>query len=266
MSSRAWADLAWPEFKSLPANTVAILPVAAIEQHGPHLPVGVDAAIGAGILARALDLLPAHVPALALPMTSVGISVEHLAYPGTLTVSPEIALALWGDIGASVARAGLRRLLILNSHGGQPQIVEVVCRKLRVEHRMLAVGAMWGRIRPVTAPLPEAELRHGIHAGAVETSLMLHLAPELVRMDRARDFGTGLAPRAAAAPTLGAMPYSTIGWMAQDLHPAGPVGDARLATAEIGAAVLEQAAQAVADLLADMARADLAEWLRDAPE
>ena len=263
MRTRRWAELTWPEFRTLPANTVAILPVAAIEQHGPHLPLSTDAAINAGILDQALALLPESVPALALPMTSIGISVEHRDYPGTLTMSPETALALWGEIGASVARAGVRRLLILNSHGGQPQIVEVVCRRLRIEARMLAVGVMWGRIRPIAAPLPEAELRHGIHAGAVETALMQHLAPDLVLMQHAADFGLGLAPRSLAAPTLAALPYASVGWMAQDFHASGPVGDATLATPAIGEAVLQHAARAVADLVADIAAADLDLWLKD---
>jgi creatinine amidohydrolase len=265
VTARAWADLATTDFASLPENTVAILPIAAIEQHGPHLPLATDAVIGAGVLEAALQLLPASVPALALPMTPVGISVEHQTFPGTLTMLPETALALWVGIGASVARAGIRRLLLLNSHGGQPQIAEVACRRLRIEHRMLAVTAMWGRIREITAPLPQAELRHGIHAGAVETSLMLHLAPQLVRMQHAADFGHGFGPRAGATPTLAGLPYASVGWMAGDLHPAGPAGDARPAAAGIGAEVLDQAARAVADLIADMAAADLGVWLKDTP-
>ena len=265
MRSRRWAELAWPDFRNIPANTVAILPVAAIEQHGPHLPLATHATINAGILDRALALLPESVPALALPLTQVGISVEHEKFPGTLSMSPETALALWTEIGAGVARAGVRRLLILNSHGGQPQIAEVACRRLRIAHGMLAVTAMWGRIRPITAPLPAEEMRHGIHAGAVETSLMLHLAPDLVRMDQAKDFGHGFAPRIAAAPTLANLPYASVGWMAQDLHEEGPAGDARPATAAIGAAVLDQAAQAVADLIAAVAAADLDLWLKDSP-
>jgi creatinine amidohydrolase len=263
MSTRRWADLTWPDFRALPNNTVAILPVAAIEQHGPHLPLSTDEAINRAILDAALALLPESVPALVLPMTSVGISVEHRDFPGTLTMSPETALALWSEIGASVARAGVRRLLILNSHGGQPQIVEVVCRRLRIEQRMLAVGVMWGRIRPIIGPLPDAELRHGIHAGAIETALMLHIAPDLVRMERAGDFGHGFAQHLAETPTLACLPYSAVGWMAQDLHVAGPAGDARPATAAIGGAVLEQAARAVADLVTDIAKADLDLWLRD---
>lgn len=263
--TRRWADLAWPDFAALPANTVAILSVAAIEQHGPHLPVSVDADINAGILDAALALLPDSVPALALPMTQVGISVEHEKFPGTLTMSPETALALWSGIGASVARAGVRRLLILNSHGGQPQIVEVVCRRLRIEQRMLAVGTMWGRIRRAQLDLPEQEMRHGIHAGAVETALMMVLRPAMVRSEKIGDFSSRAITHDTASPTLAGLGYTALGWMAQDLGPTGAVGDARLATAALGRAVLEQSARAVADLIAEMAALDLDAWLRDAP-
>jgi creatinine amidohydrolase len=262
---RRWADLAWPEFAALAPNTVAILPAAAIEQHGPHLPVSVDADINAGILDAALNLLPDSVPALALPMTQVGISVEHQEFPGTLSMSPETALALWSGIGAGVARAGVRRLLILNSHGGQPQIVEVVCRRLRIEHRMLAVGTMWGRIRRPVLDLPEQETRHGIHAGAVETALMMVLRPDSLRVTKIADFTSRAVTHDNAVPTLAGLGYSALGWMAQDLGPTGAVGDARLATPALGRAVLDQSARAVADLITEMAALDLDAWLRDQP-
>lgn len=262
---RRWADLAWPEFAALPANTVAILPVAAIEQHGPHLPVSVDADLNAGILDAALALLPDSVPALALPITQVGISVEHTKFPGTLTMSPKTALALWSEIGVSVARAGVHRLLILNSHGGQPQVVEIVCRRLRIEHRMLAVGTMWGRIRRPVLNLPEHEMRHGIHAGAVETALMMVLRPEAVRAEKIGDFSSRAIAHETVSPALSGLGYAALGWMAQDLGPTGAVGDARLATPDLGRAVLEQSARAVADLVTEMAALDLDAWLRDAP-
>jgi creatinine amidohydrolase len=265
MKTRNWADLAWTDFASLPANTVAILPVGAIEQHGPHLPLSVDADINAGILRAALDLLPSSVPALALPMTSVGISVEHGKFPGSLTMSPETALALWGEIGAAVARAGVRRLLILNSHGGQPQVVEIVCRRMRIKHRMLAVGAMWGRIRPTKVALPATEARHGIHAGLVETALMLALRPDTVRAEKITDATSRAVGLENTAPTLAGLGYAALGWMAQDLGPTGAVGDARGATAELGRALLDDAARAVADLITDMAALDLDTWLRDSP-
>ena len=117
---RNWQDLCWRDFPALPAHTVAVLPVAAIEQHGPHLPVSVDATINAGIPERALQIGAADTTVLALPMQSVGLSVEHIRFPGTLTLSAETLIAVLEEIGRSVRRAGVRRLVFLNSHGGQP--------------------------------------------------------------------------------------------------------------------------------------------------
>lgn len=127
-----WQDLSWTDFQSLPDDAVAILPVAAVEQHGPHLPVSVDATINAGILDRALELLPADATVLALPMQSVGLSVEHVRFPGTLTLSAETLIAVLTEIGRSVARAGVRRLVILNSHGGQPPADQIDNLRLQI--------------------------------------------------------------------------------------------------------------------------------------
>ncbi|MDT8872122.1 creatininase family protein [Komagataeibacter rhaeticus] len=115
---RYWQDMISREFRELPDNTVAVLPVGAIEQHGPHLPVCVDSCINAGLLERALERAPADLPITALPIQAVGKSDEHIAYPGTLTLSANTLLNVLLDLGASVARAGVRRLVLLNSHGG----------------------------------------------------------------------------------------------------------------------------------------------------
>src|SRR6202167_5731069 len=185
---RHWQDLAWTDFRSLPDDAVAVLPVAAVEQHGPHLPVSVDATINAGILSRALQLVAQDATALALPMQSVGLSVEHIRFPGTLTLSAETLIAVLTEVGRSVARAGPRRLVILNSHGGQPQVVDIVCRRLRGDG-MFAVSCMASRLGlPPGITLTREEKAYGIHGGLVETSLMLHLRPDLVRTDRAIDF------------------------------------------------------------------------------
>src|ERR1700722_2609663 len=143
--TRYWQDLTWPDFRSLPDDAVAVVPVAAVEQHGPHLPVSVDATINAGILARALELVPADATVLALPMQSIGLSVEHIRFPGTLTLAPETLIAVLTEIGRSIARAGVRRLVILNSHGGQPQVVDIVCRRLRGDG-MFVVACMASRL------------------------------------------------------------------------------------------------------------------------
>lgn len=265
--TRRWQDLAWTDFAALDPDTVAILPVAAIEQHGPHLPLSVDATINEGLLARTLDRLPPHVPVLELPMQAVGLSVEHVRFPGTLTVPMETLAASWTAIGHGVARAGLRRLLVLNSHGGQPQLVDIVCRRLRIEARMLAVACLWSRLgHPVDPALTPAERRHGIHGGLVETSMMLALRPDLVRMDRARDFRSAWAPQEAAFAILAPEGEVGFGWETQDLNPAGALGNASRATAALGGRLLDHAAGRLAGLLEEVHRLDLSTWLRDAPD
>ncbi len=262
---RHWQDLAWTDFDTLPADTVAVLPVAAIEQHGPHLPVSVDATINAGVLARALERLPADLPVLVLPMQSVGVSVEHVRFPGTLTGSVETQIALWTEIGESVARAGIRKLLILNSHGGQPQVVDIVCRRLRAQARMLAVACMWSRLGlPADVVLDDEEKRHGIHGGLVETSIMLALRPDLVRMESARNFRSAWIAQEAALKILVPEGAVGFGWQTQDLSPAGALGDASRATAELGKRLLDHAAGQLAALLGEVHRLDLNRWLCDA--
>lgn len=266
LPSRYWQDLPWTAFRTLPADTVAVLPVAAVEQHGPHLPVSVDASINAGILARTLEILPPELPVLALPMQSVGCSVEHIRYPGTLTSTPETLIALWTDIGESVARAGVRKLVLLNSHGGQPQIVDIVCRRLRGKAGIFAVGCQWSRLgRAPSLVLTPEEAQHGIHGGLVETAVMLRLQPERVGMEHAQDFRSAWLEKGNAFSTLVPEGAVGFGWETQDLHPAGALGDASAATAEIGDAVVEHAAARLATLLEEVHRFDLSGWLREAP-
>jgi creatinine amidohydrolase len=263
---RLWADLAWTDFAALPADTVAVLPLAATEQHGPHLPVSVDTTLNQGVLGAALDRLPADFPVLVLPTQAVGCSVEHTRFPGTLTGSPETLLALWTEIGLCVARAGVKRLVLLNTHGGNQQIMEILARRLRIEAGLFAVAANPGRMGNPPGLVHPDEDRYGIHAGLVETSLMLALAPELVRMERARDFRSAWAGTANAAPHLAPGSGASIAWQAQDLHPSGAVGDAAAATAEAGATILDFTATRLAALLGEVRRFDIAAWLGNTPE
>jgi creatinine amidohydrolase len=267
--SRRWEDLSWPEFRALDPQTVAILPVAAIEQHGPHLPVSVDSTLNCGILDRALARAPAELPLLALPIQKIGLSAEHIRYPGTLTLQPETVLALWTDIGDSVARAGIRKLVIFNSHGGQPQIMDIVCRRMRSAHRMLAVGVSWFRLRrgvDAEATLPEAERLHGIHGGAVETAMMMHLTPDSVRRELIDDFSSTWLAHEAGHSQLAAEGAIGFGWETQDLNPSGAVGDPRLATPAMGADIVENAARALVTLLTEIHRFDAQAYLRDGPD
>ncbi len=266
LASRFWADLSWPEFRSLPPETVAVLPIAAIEQHGPHLPVSVDTAINGGIVAAMLARLPEEAPVLVLPTQAIGCSVEHVRFPGTLTATPETLIALWTEIGQSVARAGIRRLLLLNSHGGQPQIADIVCRRLRGTSGMFAATCMWGRLgRPDGVELTQEESRHGIHGGLVETSVMLHLCPQLVRMQKARRFRSRWLEHEAEGGRLMPEGITGFGWETQDLNADGALGDAAAATGELGARFVDTAAGHLVRLIQDMGALDLHAWLVEAP-
>lgn len=259
MIARCFADLTWPEVEALdPEATVLVLPVSAIEQHGPHLPLSVDAEINRGIVRHALEIMPPELDASFLPELVYGRSEEHQAFPGTLTIEPGRLAHVWHDIGRSLARAGLRKLVIFNSHGGQPAIVDLAARRLRVERNQLVVQADWWRLAPPATvlpagSLPETELRHGIHAGAVETSMMLFLRPDLVRRDRFEDFRSASADWAEAHRHLNALGATPFAWMTQDLHPSGACGDPRLASAELGRLLVTAAAEALVRLLQETA-------------
>jgi creatinine amidohydrolase len=269
LPTRHWQDLPWTDFPRLPEDTVAILPVASIEQHGPHLPVSVDSTLNEGILARTLELLPAELPVLILPIQKIGLSVEHIRFPGTLTLQPETVLAMWTDIGNSVARAGVRKLVIFNSHGGQPQVVDIVCRRLRIEHRMFALAVSWFKLagrKDAEGSLPLAERVHGIHGGAVETAMMMHLRPDLVRSEAIADFSSRWLQREAEFEQLVPEGAVAFGWETQDLHPSGAVGDARLGNPAMGAEIVDNAAQAFASLLQEVHRFDAQRFLQDGPD
>ena len=255
MPARSWLDLTWQDFASRDmSRTIAILPVAAVEQHGPHLPVGVDTMIGQGYLDRVMGLVPADLDVLVLPIQTLGKSNEHLRFPGTLTLSAETAIRAWTEIGESVHRAGCRKLVFVNSHGGNVAVIDIVARDLRVRLDMLVVAAAWHKLGYPDGLYDADEMRHGIHAGDVETSLMLAFRPDTVRMDKAENF----VPRTVAMERdlkhLRAIQPTGFGWMAQDLNPKGAMGDAASATAEKGAASADFGAAAFVDLLRDVDR------------
>ena len=260
LPSRFWADLSTRDFTRLRASgqarqTVAVLPVAAIEQHGPHLPLSVDATLLQGVMDAALPLLPAALPVLFLPPQVVGLSPEHIRFPGTLTLSPATVIALWTEIGECVARAGVKKLLLFNGHGGQVSVMDIVARELRTRSHLLVYSASW-----FSLPLPDAvagqfsgeEHRFGIHAGEIETSMMLHLAPATVNMEHARDFRSTSQDRAERYAILGNGKSAKLGWQMQDYHVAGAVGNAAAATADKGRAVVDAAAQQLVRLLQEL--------------
>ena len=250
MTSLHWEHLTTAQFAARDfARTVVVLPVAATEQHGPHLPVSTDAAIGEAIVRKAVELLPPDADVLILPMQRVGKSDEHLAFPGTLTLSLDTLCALWRDLARSVARAGARRIILFNSHGGQSALVDIVCRDIRVELGMLAVGSSWFRIADLGDLFSASEIEHGIHGGDVETSMMLAIDPAHVDFSRAEDFVPLTVAIQQSGGLLTAEGRVGFGWQAQDLHPAGVCGDAANATADKGRAVIDRAAEGLVRLI-----------------
>jgi creatinine amidohydrolase len=265
LPTRYWQDLPWPAFRSLPANTVAVLPVASIEQHGPHLPVSVDTTINQGVVGRTLQVIPAELPVLVLPTQCVANSVEHLRFPGTVTTSPETLLALVTDIGASVARAGVKRLVIVNSHGGNVSVLDIAARRLRIQCNIFCVNAMWARMGKPESQRDPVESTYGIHAGRDETAVLLALRPDLVKMENARNFVSRWQGAANVAPRVGPTGGAPLAWQAQDLNPAGAVGDASAATAAQGEEILDFAAAKMSELWQQVAAFDVDAWLSNEP-
>lgn len=259
LPTRFWAEMKWPDFAAADmSKVIAVLPVAAIEQHGPHLPVGVDTFINEGYLKRAVERVPADIPALFLPVQAIGKSNEHIQYPGTLTYSMETVTRAWTEIGESVARTGCRKLIFMNSHGGNVPVLAAVVRELRVRCNMLAVHAGWSALGYPEGLYSPRERAHGIHGGDAETSLMLAFRPETVKMSEARDFVSSAVGIEQEFRKLRVTQPVGIGWMANDLHELGAAGEAHLAKAEKGDATADFGVEAFIALLRDVQAFDLA--------
>lgn len=258
MRSGYWQELTTRDFEHFDVErTIAVFPVAAIEQHGPHLPLATDALINAGIVRSALPRLPDDLIAVFLPPFDYGTSAEHSDFAGTLSVEPTVLLEAWKSLLKGVAATGIRKLVILNSHGGQKQLVDLLALHLRVAHHMLAVRCNYFAFGAPKGLFPTEEWSTGIHGGEVETSLLLHLKPELVHTGRLHNFesiGIALAERNS---WLGVEKPIGFGWKAEDLNPAGVVGNAAAADAERGAAYLEHIGRSLAELIAEVAATPL---------
>ena len=257
---RFWADLTTTDLVALDrSRIIAVLPVAATEQHGPHLPLSVDTDLVDGVVNACLPHLASDAPVLFLPTQTVGLSPEHARFAGTLTLKPETVIRLWTDIGESVAASGVKKLVLLNAHGGQVSVMDIVARDLRARLGMLVYSVSWFNLpltdaqgRDVNALFSAQEHRFGVHAGDVETSMMLALRPERVLMDRAQDFRSTSQDRAERFPILGNGKSAKLGWQMQDYNPHGAAGNAAAATADKGQALLDASGRALAQLLSEI--------------
>ncbi len=267
LPKRDWTEMTWQDIAEAGAATarwIAVLPLAAVEQHGPHLPLGVDTFIAEAYLARVRKFLPEELPVTFLPVQRIGVSVEHLAYPGTLSLSATTAIAAWAELGEGLARAGLRKLILVTSHGGNVAAMELVARDLRSRFHMLAVSVGWHRFGYPENTFSGEEKKHGIHGGDIETSLMLAAMPETVRTEQAPKATPATVDMAREFKWLGAYRPAGFAWMTQDLHATGAIGDATLATAAKGEAALARGAEAFVELLREVDRFDLGR-LHDGP-
>jgi creatinine amidohydrolase len=252
---RFFPYLTWTDIEAMPnkQDVVIVQPVGAVEQHGPHLPLIVDSAICTTVIGRALHQLDESIPAFSLPPLCYGKSNEHWHFPGTVTLSAQTLLMVLQDVGESIYRAGFRKFVLLNAHGGQPQVMEIVARDLHQKYADFMVFPLFVWAVPNCAGelLSARELEFGIHAGDAETSLMLSILPEQVRTERAvAEFPPEL-PQGSALSMEGALPFA---WVTRDLTQSGVLGDATLATAEKGEKLLASLISGWVKVLEDIYR------------
>ncbi len=252
---RYFSYLTWKEIEQMPnkENVVIIQPIGAIEQHGLHLPLAVDSAISLGVLGKALAQLEPNIPAYALPCLYYGKSNEHWGFPGTVSLSATTLLAVIKEMAASIYASGFRKLVLMNSHGGQPQIMEIAARDLHQEHPDFAVFPLFTwRVPHIVGDLLTAqEQEYGIHAGDAETSIMLSLLPEQVKMEQAvREYPQNL-PENSLLDMEGKLPFA---WLTKELSQSGVMGDATVATKEKGDRILQSVAAGWVRVIKDIYR------------
>ncbi len=247
---RNFAYLTWKQVDALPRDTtLLVLPTAAIEQHGQHLPLATDTLINNLLLGKALERLPAEMPVYALPPVCYGKSNEHIGFPGTLSVSAQTFLAVVRDLGASLAAAGFKKLVLYNTHGGNTSLVDVLARDLRAEFG-LRTFSLFGSGGAAFEGLSAQERTYGFHAGEVETAFLLHATPELVhRGEYTSNYIAGVDHPELLKPEGSAANFA---WLTKDIAPSGVMGDPSPATAENGERWANEAAARIAEILVAM--------------
>lgn len=250
-------SLPWPQVHAaaLEAGSTVIWPMGSLEQHGPQLPLGTDALFADRLVEAVLQTLPATLPIWRLPVQTIGFSPEHSGFAGTFSLRAEQLLHLVEGVGAELARCGFHRLVMMNGHGGQIGLLEVAARQLRATHPSLAVLPcfLWRGPKGLADLIPEPERSQGLHAGLAETSLMLHLAPELVGSQRAPDGLHPSSPPPAGWSWEGQAPTA---WLTTDLSRSGVIGDPSNATAELGQQLFEALVNGWTELLQSLLRSD----------
>lgn len=253
MHSRRWSDLSRGQFAGLDrARTILVLPVGAIEQHGPHRPVSVDRDLAETVVERALEHCADDLAVLCLPGFAYGKSNEHEAIPGTISLSVETLLRLLDDIAASLARTGFRRLILLNAHGGNTPVLEIAARDTKIRHGLQVAVCSWYTFNEADRVSDEREHAFGIHGGLIETSAMLAIAPHLVNMGAAADFANAAERWEDQYHYLGMTPgRSRPAWVIEELNSEGAAGNAAGASRTLGEQLLSTAARNFAAFLSE---------------
>lgn len=236
---------------------IAVLPLGATEQHGPHLPFETDTLIAEAVASRLKKHLAGELPATFLPTEPVGYSIEHMDVAGTKSLTFQEAIERWIGIGAKLSELGAKKFVMLNAHGGNSPLLTIVATELRVRHSMLAVATSWTRFGYPADIVTPQEKAIGIHGGLIETSVMLAIRPDLVDMARARDFPSAQSRFEKDFTHLRAYGPHAFGWKMSDLSLAGVAGNATAATADKGERILDHAVAGLADLMRDVAKFDL---------
>jgi creatinine amidohydrolase len=248
---RAVASLTWTEASErITESSILLQPMGSIEQHGPHLPLATDQLIANAVASAVMDELGDRHDLWLLPPLAYTKSNEHKWAPGTVWLSDDTMRSVLDDIGRSVTTLRAKKIVFLNGHGGNSALLQVVCREVHLDH-----GLTTFLLHPYVAadqggPSPAHELGMGVHGGLDETSLMLYLHPELVRMEHA----------ARSVPeSLGHNKHVrfggpvTFGWSSRDLGTSGVIGDPREANAERGKEHFEAALAFLAEAFAEIA-------------
>ncbi|MGO2391674.1 MAG: creatininase family protein [Halomonas sp.] len=232
-------------------DPVAVLVLGAIEQHGTHLPLATDLTIGLGLQAAMLEQLNESLNVICLPPISVGASDEHASFPGTLSLPAPLAIATLEAYGDSLAQTGIRRLVLLNSHGGNKAVMDIAGLTLRRRYAMRVVKATYTRLPPLEGGIDAEELRYGLHGGLLETAMMRHLAPSLVQLDHYQAAPTAAPQGNALVSAEGAAAFA---WLAEDLSAQGVAGDATHASAELGERLVSHYASQLAMVVTETAQ------------
>jgi len=254
-----WTCLTSSELSDLiEKDPLAVLLVGSTEQHGLHLPLGTDSIIGGSVFEKSLDYLPARTCLVKLPDLTIGVSPEHSGFPGTISYPSGLTVPMVVEIGKQIERSGMKRLLIINSHGGNSSALDLAGMNLRAEGDLLVAKVDYFRFsKPKEVVVPQKEWMYGFHGGAVETSMMMHLRPDLVKAEHFDDNNSKLEEMEKDLRMVGRDRAVTLYWMAHDLHKSGAVGNASISSEEMGKHLLDHYGRCLSEVILDMIEIDL---------